>query len=266
MQEQWKLIPKSNNYYVSNLGNVRHIDQGIMLPVKQYRGRIRRECKLKEDVDTPGYYFVAIEYGTMRKGRQTVHRLVANAFVSNRNPEKYKIINHIDGDKGNNHYTNLEWCDYSRNNQHAFDNGLNWSVQRGTNNILHKLTEDDVREIFRMRGKYSQSQIAARFGINQSNVSRIYSEEKWAWLDEKTATVEPLPVKQLFNMNLPYVTEPKLTKPHYAATFRTVRGRYVWQGICPEVTSYGKLNVFRFDENSKLIQARISPAAMVYIV
>ena len=45
-------------------------------------------------------------------------------YVENPNPEEYDIVNHIDGDKMNNHYTNLEWCNISMNTQHEYDNNL----------------------------------------------------------------------------------------------------------------------------------------------
>lgn len=46
-----------------------------------------------------------------------VHRLVAAAFV----PEVpgRDQVNHIDGDRLNNHASNLEWCTQSQNNLHA---------------------------------------------------------------------------------------------------------------------------------------------------
>lgn len=267
MQEQWKFIPNSNDYFVSNLGNVGYMDRGNLVPVKQYRGRVRRECKLKEDVDTLWYPFVAIKYGDIRKGREVVHRLVAKAFVKNPNPDKYKIINHIDGDKSNNVYTNLEWCNHSRNNQHAFDEGLNWSVQRGTANIKHKLTEEDVRQIFRMRGIYSQTYIAAKFGINQSNVSRLYSEEKWAWLNKSDLDIpEQLPIKKLLSLNLPYIESAEVSKPYHAVNFKTLKGNRVWNGIAPDITSYGKANVIRFEDDNAVIRAQVSASAFVYLV
>ena len=51
-----------------------------------------------------------------------VHILIAKAFIEN--PSKFPIINHIDGDKLNNDISNLEWCSFSHNIQHAYDNGL----------------------------------------------------------------------------------------------------------------------------------------------
>ena len=52
----------------------------------------------------------------------SVHRLVAMFYIDNELNKP--CVNHIDNDKMNNHYTNLEWVTYSENMQHAYDNGF----------------------------------------------------------------------------------------------------------------------------------------------
>ncbi|MNB67628.1 hypothetical protein D3C87_914890 [compost metagenome] len=52
-----------------------------------------------------------------------VHRLVAAAFIGAAPPGRDKV-NHKDGNKLNNHYTNLEWVSHSENIRHAFSTGL----------------------------------------------------------------------------------------------------------------------------------------------
>ena len=81
---------------------------------------------------TECYYHIAHGYKRIRvtdidSGKRRylrVHRLVAKYFVNNPKPNEYDIVNHIDGDKMNNHYTNLEWCNISENTQHAYNAGL----------------------------------------------------------------------------------------------------------------------------------------------
>ena len=52
----------------------------------------------------------------------SIHRLVAVEWVQN--PHNYPHVNHMDGDKTNNHYTNLEWVTHQQKIDHACDTGL----------------------------------------------------------------------------------------------------------------------------------------------
>jgi hypothetical protein len=64
-----------------------------------------------------------------------LHRVIAMLFIPN--PDKLPEVNHIDGDKSNNHYSNLEWVTRSENIRHAYATGLNPTTWKGKTGVLH---------------------------------------------------------------------------------------------------------------------------------
>lgn len=52
-----------------------------------------------------------------------VHRLVAEVFLG-AGPQPDLEVNHIDGNKANNHWSNLEWVTHETNMAHAIRTGL----------------------------------------------------------------------------------------------------------------------------------------------
>ena len=58
----------------------------------------------------------------------TIHRLVALTFLPN--PDNKRTVNHKDGNKLNNHVSNLEWATYQENNKHAISTGLRTSIRK----------------------------------------------------------------------------------------------------------------------------------------
>lgn len=55
--------------------------------------------------------------------------------------------------------------------------------RRGERQPRSKLTERDVHEIRATKGKVSQREIAAKFGVNQTTISHIHAGRIWAWLE-----------------------------------------------------------------------------------
>jgi len=88
--------------------------------------------------------------------RIKVHQLVGQVFLKNPDPENFKMINHIDGNKTNNHKSNLEWCDAYINNKHARDTYLNdvkkSNSDRWKNDEFRKKTSANISEGLKTSG------------------------------------------------------------------------------------------------------------------
>lgn len=87
---------------------------------------------LKPYVTKKGY--LKVEVNSRPKKTMFVHRLVALAFIPNFNNKPQ--VNHIDGDKTNNHISNLEWCTNDENHKHKCENGLNVAL-KGENHYMY---------------------------------------------------------------------------------------------------------------------------------
>lgn len=109
---EWKpVVGYEDSYLVSNEGDVKS------LPKKTRKFTVI----LKQKTTKFGYKNVKLSKDGKCKDF-FVHRLVAEAFCSNNKNKPF--VNHIDGDKTNNNYINLEWCTASENVLHAFKTGL----------------------------------------------------------------------------------------------------------------------------------------------
>ena len=107
MKETWKdVIGYEGLYQVSNLGRVKSLPRN---------GTILTARLLTPSFDGWGYEQVILSKDNKRKCAK-VHRLVATAFIENKN--NYPCINHKDENKQNNDSKNLEWCSYSYNNSY----------------------------------------------------------------------------------------------------------------------------------------------------
>lgn len=139
----------------------------------------KRGVFLKPDIGKNGYHRVIL-YKKGKPNRFLVHRLVARTFMES---SKTKELNHIDGNKGNNHYSNLEWVLPKENIKHAIENGLRDT--RGSKNKASKLTEKEVklmRNLFKTGIKLKDA--AEIFKVSLSTVKRIKYNTYWKHVKE----------------------------------------------------------------------------------
>jgi DNA invertase Pin-like site-specific DNA recombinase len=64
------------------------------------------------------------------------------------------------------------------------DKLIHGTENRGDRNGQSRLTEDQVREIRRLKGSMFQREIAEKFGVTLSTVNHIYNRTTWAWLND----------------------------------------------------------------------------------
>lgn len=89
--------------------------------VTRYNDKLGSFRFYKIQTTKAGYKQIQAAHNGKRKTFM-VHRLVAMAFVERKGIELE--VNHLDGDKANNAYTNLEWCTRKENLHHAIRTGL----------------------------------------------------------------------------------------------------------------------------------------------
>ena len=106
-----------------------------------------------------------------------LHRLVALQFIDN--STNLPQVNHKDGNKLNNTVTNLEWCTKIENQNHAVRTGL---MQRGQDRPSAKLTEEQVLEIYKLKGILKSQDIANKYNVSKNTINCILRGSKWSYL------------------------------------------------------------------------------------
>lgn len=149
--EKWIILnPPYDNYAISNYGNVKNVRTGHIL--KQFEKH-------------NGYMGVSLWVNNKGKSFK-IHRLVALYFIKQNN-EKDIYVNHIDGNKKNNFYKNLEWVTPSKNCYEAVKLGL-------VNAVRVKITDLTTGESLCF---YSLTQCANHFGLDKRALGRALKRQ-----------------------------------------------------------------------------------------
>lgn len=148
-KEIWKdVVGYEGLYKVSNFGNV-------------YSCRAGRNLKPGNHRD--GYRFVILTKNKSKK-YETVHRLVAEAFIPN--PNDLPVINHKDENPSNNNVNNLEWCTQQYNATYN-----NVHIKR---NSAFRKTIYAYNNKGNLHGVYSSAKdIADGLNMTKSNISTV---------------------------------------------------------------------------------------------
>ena len=166
-------------YEVSNDGRIRRTYASV-------GGRFPKGFIRKQITDKQGYKTIMLQ-----KKHHMVHRLVLEAFRGT--CPKGCETNHKDGNKTNNHISNLEWTTPSENQKHAYRTGLSVPRDlRGENSPSSKLKEGEVWLIRKLlksdlhlskkrkqKDRLLQYQIADMFKITFITISDIKRRKSW---------------------------------------------------------------------------------------
>lgn len=159
MEIEWRDCSEFPGYQVSNTGLVKSLKRGHV-------GRIRYQA-----TDYHGYKRIVMAGIDIKRKNVSVHRLVAREFVDN--PHNNQVVNHIDGNKSNNLYSNLEWCTPGQNQSHAYRIGLRGPMPKHRAKI-----NQDIVNYIRSSGK-GTTELMSEIGLCRSTINRIKKFVTW---------------------------------------------------------------------------------------
>ena len=152
-------------------------NDGSVLSCWNFRNGMRSTWKLRKSSFADGYEQVQMRVGGKAVTRK-VARLVLKAFVGPC-PQGMQCC-HNDGNRANNHVTNLRWDTVESNMR---DRDRHGKTAKGERSGSARLSESQVLSIREQASHGTRLCVLARdFGVSEPHVSRIVSGEKWKHL------------------------------------------------------------------------------------
>lgn len=179
--EEWVPLSGFEGFYeISSIGRIRSLSgfkYGVSKKGKQIlRKKLGRTLKLDKKINGAGYFGVCLSINGISYYKD-VHRLVAVHFIGPP-PLKNSQVNHIDGNRLNNHAENLEWVTPSENIQHAKARGARFGKsQPGSKNPKAKLDEVKVSKI--LLSKKTIRWLANHYKVSRTTILNIKKRKFW---------------------------------------------------------------------------------------
>ena len=157
--------------------------------VRNAHGRVLKPHKINS-----GYNAISLTRNKVSRNF-LIHRLVALAWVRNRKPDAYLIVNHKDGNKLNCRWTNLQWCNNSINILHARRTGLNpynkptVGKKFGNSSKYRGVTYDAARDMWRAYVRHDNTYLHQRRFCTEDEAARHYN-----WIVKRYKLDRPLNV------------------------------------------------------------------------
>lgn len=167
--ERWvPIVGFEENYQISSFGRVKSRPR----PGAK-GGGIMRPSKYKAGKDL--FYFKLILCKDKKKFTKLHHRLMAQHFLSNINQKP--LVCHKDGNGLNNKLENLYWGTHKENTRDMVLSGRSFFHTGKQNSKLTPSIVTKIREL--LLSGVTQSLIAQKYGVDQSNISYIKTNKTW---------------------------------------------------------------------------------------
>ena len=181
--EEWALVSGFvGSYEVSNLGRVKSTRRRVW---NGYSWFFVNERILKPRKGTSGYFMVSLWKDGVKYDK-SIHSLVCSAFNGEKPGAGFEV-DHIDGDKINNAYTNLRWVSHYEN---MHNSATSWKIKESVRRrpVAQCLVSGEVISVYNSITDASRST-----GVNLGNIASCVSGNKkhktaggylWKYIDK----------------------------------------------------------------------------------
>lgn len=167
-----RVVPEIEGLYADINGN-------IWSYWYQYPQDLERTLRKLSKTRTGNYHHIVTRRHSIRI-TILVHRAICATFKGPPTPEK-PHVRHLNGNPLNNKPKNLVWGTPKENGEDKVRHGT--SV-KGSRNGNSKLTEDQVREIRKLRELYSIDYICRLFNVDRTCLYHIWTGKTWKHVKE----------------------------------------------------------------------------------